>query len=65
MADLSATEIIALANAARVKIPSELLAEVSNNLNGMLEALAAIDVPGLDEVEPLPIIVPPISATGN
>jgi len=59
MADLTPAEILALAKAAKVAIPQALLPEVAYSLNGLLEALDQIDVPGLDEVEPLPIILPP------
>lgn len=61
MADLTEGDIRALARASGVDIPPELLAEVGYSLNGVLEALemAAGAVPGLEEVEPLPIILPP------
>lgn len=61
MADLTDAEILALAKAANVTIPPSLLKEVGYSLNGLLEALSNIDVPGLDAVEPLPIILPPPS----
>lgn len=58
MADLTEAEILTLARAAGVAIPPELVAEVGYSLNGVLEALDNIDIPGLDEIEPLPIIIP-------
>lgn len=58
MADLTEAEILTLARAAGVDIPPELVAEVGYSLNGVLEALDNIDIPGLDEIEPLPIILP-------
>ena len=58
MADLTESEILALAKASGVNIPPELLAEVGYSLNGLLEALNQVDVPGLDAVEPLPIVIP-------
>ena len=58
MPDLTETEILTLARAAGVTIPPELVAEVGYSLNGVLEALDNIDVPDLDQVEPLPIILP-------
>ena len=61
MADLNDADIMALAKAAGIMIPPHLLAEVGYSLNGVLEALERIDVPGLDEVEPLPIVIPPTS----
>jgi hypothetical protein len=59
MADLTEAEILALAKAANVTIPPSLLPEVAYSLNGLLEALDNIEVPGLGMVEPLPIIIPP------
>ena len=61
MAELTEGDIRALARASGVDIPPELLAEVGYSLNGVLEALemAAGAVSGLEEVEPLPIILPP------
>jgi hypothetical protein len=61
MADLTESEILALARASGITIPTELLPEVGYSLNGLLEALDQIDPPGLDDVEPLPIIMPPAS----
>lgn len=58
MPDLTETEILTLARAAGVTIPPELVADVGYSLNGVLEALDNIDVPDLDQVEPLPIILP-------
>ena len=58
MADLTEPEILALARAAGVTIPPHLIAEVGYSLNGLLEALAKIDAPRMDEVEPLPIVMP-------
>ena len=61
MADLTDGDILALARASGVDLPPELLAEVGYSLNGVLEALeqAAAAMPGLADVEPLPIILPP------
>ena len=58
MADLTDVEILALARAAGVTIPPELVAEVGYSLSGLLEALDKVDLPGLKEIEPLPIILP-------
>lgn len=58
MADLTETEILALAKAAGVTIPQHLVTEVGYSLNGLLEALNHVDIPGLDGVEPLPIVIP-------
>ena len=61
MADLTDSDILALAKASGITIPTDLLAEVGYSLNGLLEALGNIDLPGIDEVEPLPIVLPPTS----
>ncbi len=58
MADLSEAEILTLAKAAGVTIPAHLVAEVGYSLNGLLEALDEINPPGLERVEPLPIVLP-------
>ena len=58
MPDLTDEDILTLAHAAGVNIPPELVSEVGYSLNGVLEALDSIDIPGLDEIEPLPIILP-------
>ena len=58
MADLSASEILALAKAAGVEIPERLLTEVGYSLNGLLESLENISVPDLEQLEPLPVILP-------
>ena len=65
MADLTEEDILTMARAAGITIPPELVAEVGYSLNGVLEALDRIDIPGLDEIEPLPIILPapPAGAT--
>ena len=59
MPDLTDAEILILAKASGIEIPSHLVAEVGYTLNGLLEVLDGIDVPGLDAVEALPIIIPP------
>lgn len=58
MADLTEDDILTLARVAGITIPPELVAEVGYSLNGVLEALDRIDLPGLDNIEPLSIIVP-------
>jgi len=65
MADLSDQEILAMAKASGIAIPDSLVTEVGYSLNGLLEALENIEVPGMDEVEPLPIVVPPSSSRGG
>ncbi len=58
MADLSKEEIKALGHAMGLDIPEPQLTEVGNILNALLETMAEVDLPGLDQVEPLSIIVP-------
>ena len=58
MPDLTGDDILTMARAVGVNIPPELVAEVGYSLNGVLEALDNIDIPGLDDIEPLPIILP-------
>ena len=58
MEDLTHEEIKTLAKAANITIPDELVAEIGYSLNGLLQALNEIDLPGIAEVEPLPIVIP-------
>ena len=58
MADLSKEEIKALGRAAGIEINEPHLTEVTNNLNTLRELLENLNPPGLDDVEPLPIILP-------
>ena len=57
MADLTDTDVLAMAKASRIEIPDDLITEVRESLNGLLEALAAIEEPDVAEIQPLPIIV--------
>ena len=59
MPDLTNDEIRALGHAVGLEIVEPELTEVAHSLNALLEALDDINPPGLDEVEPLPIILPP------
>ncbi len=59
MADLTKDEIRALGHAVGLEIQYPELTEVMYSLNALLEALDQINPPGLDSVEPLPIILPP------
>ena len=58
MEDLTHEEIKTLAKAANITIPDELVAEIGYSLNGLLQALNEIDLPGIAEVEPLPSVIP-------
>ena len=64
MPDLTNEEIRALGHAVGLEIQEPDLTEVAHSLNALLEALDGITPPGLDEVEPLPIILPPTMPQG-
>ncbi len=57
--DLTKEEVKALGHAVGLEISDPELTEVTYSLNAILEALDNINPPGLDKVEPLPIILPP------
>ena len=59
MADLTKEEVIALGHAVGLEIQDPDLTEVTYSLNALLQSLDQINPPGLDSVEPLPIILPP------
>ena len=59
MADLNKDEVRALGHAVGLEIRDPDLTEVTYSLNALLGALDEINPPGLDNVEPLPIILPP------
>ena len=59
MHDLSKDEVVALGHAVGLEIQAPELTEVMYSLNALLESLDQINPPGLDSVEPLPIILPP------
>ena len=51
--------MVALGHAVGLEIQDPELTEVMYSLNALLESLDQINPPGLDSVEPLPIILPP------
>ena len=57
MVDLSQDEVRALGHAVGLEIQAPELAEVTYSLNALLQALEAINPPGLETIEPLPIIL--------
>ena len=59
MADLTKDEVIALGHAVGLEIQDPDLPEVTYSLNALLESLDKINPPGVDSVEPMPIILPP------
>jgi hypothetical protein len=58
MVDLTPDEVRAMGHAAGVEIQEPELTEVTHSLNALLGALEAINPPGLERVEPLPILLP-------
>ena len=58
MADLTQDEVKSLGRAGGLELEEPLLTEVTYNLNALRELLDAVNPPGLDRVEPLPIITP-------
>jgi len=64
MAKLSREDIQALARAVNLEIREPELTDVAYSLNAILEAMDNIDIPGLNAIEPLPIILPG-SSTGR
>ena len=59
MADLTKEEVVALGHAVGLEIQDPDLDEVTYSLNALLEALNAINPPGLENIEALPIILAP------
>ncbi len=59
MAELTKDEVRGMGHAVGLEIQDPDLTEVTYSLNALLEALDEINPPGLDKVEPLPIILPP------
>lgn len=58
MPDLSNEEIRALGKSVGLDIQEPELTQVGYSLNAILEAMASIDAPGANAVEPLPLILP-------
>jgi len=58
MADLTQSEVKNLGHAVGLELEEPLLTEVAYNLNALRDLLDDVNPPGLDQVEPLPIITP-------
>ncbi len=58
MTDLSKDDVKAMGKAVNLDIAEEDLAEVTEVLNAIIESIDEINPPGLESVEPLPIILP-------
>lgn len=59
MSELTNQEIQALGRAVGLDIQEPELTQVGYSLNAILEAMAAIEVPGVNAVEPLPLLPDP------
>ena len=59
MSELTNQEIQALGRAVGLDIQEPELTPVGYSLNAILEAMAAIEVPGVNAVEPLPLLTDP------
>lgn len=57
MKELSNEEIKTCAKLSGVDIPDDLLEQVAHNINGTIQALNSIEIHGLENVEPLPIVI--------
>jgi hypothetical protein len=58
MADLSTDEIRCLGRAVNLTIPEALRTEVAYYLNALRDLIEEANPPGLDGVEPLPVVPP-------
>jgi hypothetical protein len=58
MVGLSNQEVQALGRAVGLDIQEPELSQVAHSLNAILELMEEIDAPGVNAVEPLPIILP-------
>ncbi len=56
--DLTNLEVKALGRAVGLDIQELELTEVAHSLNAILEMMDEIDLPGVNAVEPLPLILP-------
>jgi hypothetical protein len=59
MQELTKEEVRGLGHAVGLDIQAPELTEVTYSLNALLDDLDHINPPGLDTVEPLPILLPP------
>jgi hypothetical protein len=59
MTELTKEEVRGLGHAVGLEIQDPELTEVTYSLNALLEDLDHMNPPGLEKVEPLPILLPP------
>lgn len=60
MPDMSKGEVKALAKSVRLTLKEPELTEVFYHFNALLEAIETIEEPGLEKMEHVPVIMPPI-----
>ena len=58
MRDLTDAEVQAMGYAVGLELDGPELTEVTHSLNAMLEMMDALEVPGVNAVEPVPLILP-------
>ena len=58
MRDLTDAEVQAMGYAVGLELDGLELTEVAHSLNAMLEMMDALEVPGVNAVEPVPLILP-------
>ena len=58
MTDLNAEDVRAMGKAVGLEIEEAKLGEVAEVLSAIIEAVDEVNLPGLENVEPLPIIFP-------
>ena len=62
MSVLSNEDIRVRGRAVGIEIGEPEVSHVAHSLNALIEGINEIDVPGMNDVEPLPIILPPKEA---
>ncbi len=58
MRDLTDEEVQAMGYAVGLELDGPELTEVAHSLNAMLEMMDTLEVPGVNAVEPVPLILP-------
>ena len=64
MSNLTNEQVQAIASAVDLEIQEPELTQVRYSLSAILDAMDAIDVPGLNAQEPLPIVLPQEKSDG-
>jgi hypothetical protein len=59
MTDLTTDDVKSLGRAVGIELEEPFLADVTHNLNALKALLEDANPPGLEEIEPLPILLPP------